>query len=310
VVIAIIGVLVALLLPAIQAAREAARRSQCVNNSKQIGLGMLNYETARKELPEGATGCISGQWHGMSPFLQILPYLEQGNAESRYDYKSRPYDVAINREIIGYQFPIYVCPSDNADGRAVDTGVVSGVATRRARSNYVASFGTGVWIPNTAFYPPITTCQNRSGLDLETDGAFRLEHGRELREFTDGTSQTALGSELLAGQVDVVTDGDFRGIWSLGYMGSALYSHFNTPNTSVGDFIDPRYCVHDELRPCDPSSDMNHYEDQHVAARSLHTGGVNVLFGDGHVDFYSDDVNLAVWRAIATFAADDIVPSQ
>src|SRR5688572_8967020 len=82
VVIAIIGILIALLLPAVQAAREAARRMQCTNNLKQIGLAMHNYVDALKRFPEGSTGCGSGGWYGNPPFLHILPFLEEGLAES------------------------------------------------------------------------------------------------------------------------------------------------------------------------------------------------------------------------------------
>jgi prepilin-type N-terminal cleavage/methylation domain-containing protein/prepilin-type processing-associated H-X9-DG protein len=314
VVIAIIGVLVALLLPAVQAAREAARRSQCTSNMKQVGIGMLNYENTLKKLPEGATGCTGGGWAGLSPFLQMLPYLEQGMAESRYDYSIRPYN-GVNLEIIGYQFPIYICPSDDAAGRGLATGVVNGVATQRARSNYAVSFGTSTWLPSgNITFVQVTQCSSRAGKDLETDGAFRMEASRKFKDFTDGTSNTTLGSELLAGTIDDsnATPSDHRGLWAFGYMGMAVYSHLNTPNTSVGDWMDNRYCSNEPpLRPCDPSADPNTYEKQNVAARSAHAGGgVNVLFGDGHVSFYSNDVSLALWRAIATIAAEDVVPAQ
>jgi prepilin-type N-terminal cleavage/methylation domain-containing protein/prepilin-type processing-associated H-X9-DG protein len=318
VVIAIIGVLVALLLPAVQAAREAARRIQCVSNQKQVGIGMLNYETTFKKLPEGATGCTKGNWYGNSPFLHILPYLEQGNAESRFDYNFRVYDTAVNREIAGTQFPIYCCPSDDSLGRYLYTDSTN----RRARSNYVVSFGTSVWIPpgetpaSTITFNDIVKCGSRVGKNLETDGAFRLEGARKLKDLLDGTSQTVLGSEVISGIVDTPSvtyppPGDHRGLWIFGYMAMAAYSHMNTPNTSIGDWFDRRYCSSDPLRPCDPSADPNTYERQNVAARSVHAGGgVNVLFGDGHVSFYNNDVDLVAWRAIATIASEDTVSTQ
>jgi prepilin-type N-terminal cleavage/methylation domain-containing protein/prepilin-type processing-associated H-X9-DG protein len=310
VVIAIIGVLVALLLPAVQAAREAARRSQCTSNMKQVGVAMLNYENTFKKLPEGATGCVKGGWTGLSPFLQILPYLEQGMAESRYDYSIRPYD-GINVQIVGYQFPIYICPSDDAAGRALITGPTS----QRGRSNYAASFGTSTWLPSgNITFVQVTQCGSRAGKDLDTNGAFRMEASRRFKDFIDGTSNSTLASELLAGKIDDsnATPSDHRGLWAFGYMGMAAYSHLNTPNTSVGDWMDYRYCSNEPpLRPCDPSADPNTYEKQNVAARSSHAGGgVNVLFGDGHVSFYSNDVNLVIWRAIATIAAEDVIPAE
>src|SRR5215208_6344831 len=79
VVIAIIGILVALLLPAVQAAREAARRTQCTNNLKQLGIAMLNYESAKHELPPGLNECCWGTWQ-----VAILPYLEETAMSALY----------------------------------------------------------------------------------------------------------------------------------------------------------------------------------------------------------------------------------
>ena len=301
VVIAIIGVLVALLLPAVQAAREAARRSQCVNNFKQIGLAMHNYESAQKKFPSGATGWGAGGWHGLSPFLQILPYLEQGLAESRYDYNFRIYNAPVNREIAGYQFPIYVCPSDDAAGRAL----LAAAGSRRARSNCAASLGSSVWLPNgyDGIFVDMVSSGDRAGMDLNTNGAFRPEGHREFKEFLDGTSNTSMASEILSGKVDSINANpyDHRGTWAWGQMGFSHYSHLNTPNTSVGDAIDPRACASSEIMPCDyVSAPASANEKEHVAARSLHPAGVMVLFVDGHVASYSNEVNVDLWRAIAT----------
>ncbi len=94
VVIAIIGILVALLLPAIQAAREAARRSQCTNNMKQLGLGVLNFESGRRKLPApgqcDSTGGASTTYMIHATTTLILPYIEQGTVYDMFDHKTDP----------------------------------------------------------------------------------------------------------------------------------------------------------------------------------------------------------------------------
>ena len=91
VVIAIIAILIGLLLPAIQSAREAARRMQCANNQKQTGIALLNFETQYGHFPAGITGeheTADGRviWQGFTAFVQILPFLEQGMVQSKVDF--------------------------------------------------------------------------------------------------------------------------------------------------------------------------------------------------------------------------------
>src|SRR5215213_7507682 len=114
VVIAIIGVLVALLLPAVQAAREAARRSQCLNNGKQLALGHLNYESAKKTLPVGLNEFGWGSW-----LVGVLPYLEQSSLRANYKnyagpYGSGPvyYDSPNLENVSSKRLPLATCPTD------------------------------------------------------------------------------------------------------------------------------------------------------------------------------------------------------
>ena len=305
VVITIIGILIALLLPAVQSAREAARRLQCGNNLKQIGLAILNFEQAQRELPMGVMGWQPPGalgWREFSPQVQILPYIEQSQLlEHDVDLMHRPYDTAENLWMIAQTIVIYCCPSDNAKGRAVYN-------RRYARSNYVACFGSDVWAPGCDaegydFGSVISgACTDA---DLLTDGAFCIENPRIIADIRDGTSNTAVASEVLAGQKDTY-DGsnwgsDFRGLWSLGDPGMAVYMHRNTPNSSAGDLIDPRECSDSPGMPCDPSCTTNRVV-QHAAARSFHPGGVQVVFADGHVAFYSDTVDATVWKWLAAIA--------
>ena len=300
VVIAIIGILIALLLPAVQAAREAARRTQCTNNLKQIGLAILNFENQYRALPAGATHKDHGRDAEFSMFLLIQPFLEQGNVHDRYNFyvNSRVY---ANTHVNRVQIPGYLCPSDDAKGRA---WVNPSVGHRTARSNYVACFGTAMQMPDPA------DAYNLHVIDLDgkladTDGYFRIQGkrtGRKLREITDGTSHTIMASELLAGRDDSDdgSDIDLRGLWALTWMGTSMYSHFHTPNTSAGDAIE--HCVPEIDMPCNLQARADQLMTGDAAARSQHPGGVMAVSGDGHVRFYSDIINLSVWRALATYA--------
>jgi prepilin-type processing-associated H-X9-DG protein len=135
-------------------------------------------------------------------------------------------------------------------------------------------------------------------MDLETDGAFYLEVGRKLKEFTDGLSKTAFASELLAGRLDdaPLFETDHRGRGVMPYEGGGSYCHKTTPNSSVPDRM-PYCCISSEDMPCEVLGDL---QNEYFAARSWHPGGVNVLFGDGHVEFHVDTVDLAFWRELAT----------
>ncbi len=315
VVIAIIGILVALLLPAIQAAREAGRRTQCMNNLKQFGLAIHNFESAKGELPMGAMGWKpSGTkaWKSVPPQLQVLPYIELGTVlEQDYDIRERLYDTAANRWVLRQSIPVYACPSDNALGRCLVFDfhlphVCFG------RGNYAVCFGSDVWAPVCAAKGKnFRDVQHRSctGPDLETNGPFQIEGPRYLREFTDGTGYTALASEVLSGQHDEYGKRpDYRGLWALGYGGMGSYMHLNTPNTSVGDRMNFWECVPGPRMPCDNTIQNRVLE--HAAARSNHPDGVNVLFGDQHITFYSSEVDLLLWQSLATVAGGEIISEQ
>src|SRR5882757_9724721 len=124
VVIAIIGTLVALLLPAIQAAREAGRRSACMNNLKQVGVAIANYESDKKVLPPGA---IWERWrpeskrrsHG-SLLVQLLPYIEERTLYDSFDFTQRITDAEVlpgtTTKIGSTPVSTYVCPSDDHNG--------------------------------------------------------------------------------------------------------------------------------------------------------------------------------------------------
>jgi prepilin-type N-terminal cleavage/methylation domain-containing protein/prepilin-type processing-associated H-X9-DG protein len=275
VVITIIGILIALLLPAVQAAREAARRMQCGNNQKQVALALQNYVSALNALPPGII--FAGNSPDHTALIMLLPYLENQNVP--YNFNLRQYDPA-NKPAIGTQIAAYLCPSDDAAGRKV--------LETYSRSNVAVCFGSQAMCKSC-------TCCTVPAKDAITDGAFQIDLSRRLDDFPDGTSNTVAVSEILSGKKDT-SPLDYRGAWTLVLHGFN-YEHYDTPNSSNGDVMYPGTCVSEPDMPCASPTGDNLYL-QHIAARSRHPGGVNAGFVDGHINFIPDVIDLAVWRAL------------
>lgn len=302
VVIAIIGVLIALLLPAVQAAREAARRAQCSNNLKQCGLGILNYENTHSTFPTGLIAALpnppDGGWLGNTAQSMMLAFIEQGSMADTYDFSKRSLRDP-NRELIRLSVQTFNCPSDeNTDG--------GGVQTNYGHSNFVVCFGSFVMRPNPGGNP-----------DLTSNGVFQWDVPRRISQLTDGASFTAVGSEVISGVPSLGSAGgvavwDARGMWGIQYHGASSYMHLYSPNTSIGDAVSAvsyNRCIDTPETPCNGSSGLG-YDNTYASARSLHPGGVNVVFADGHVTFVTDTINLETWRALGTIAGGETVSDE
>jgi prepilin-type processing-associated H-X9-DG protein len=291
VVIAIIGILVALLLPAVQAAREAARRTSCVNNLHQLALAMHNHHAAHKALPEGvSTGTPywgMGNWQ-----VSILPFIEQrAMRDLYYDYGvsgGRNYYHTDNMNgCTGKQLPMLRCPSDSPNLRGwPDSG---GRST--TYHNYVVNFG------NTAINES-SSWQVATFNGLTFRGApFTCGNPQRIETIQDGSSNTMMVSELVQGQRH-----DLRGCTWWG-TGSGFVTSIR-PNDSAPDLSwgDASWC--DPNPPNPPCAFRISYV---FGARSRHPGGVNVTFCDGGTRFVKEEIDPTVWQGLSTTRGSETV---
>ncbi len=299
--IAVIGLLMALLLPAVQSLRESSRRAQCQNNLHQIGLAILEYESDHGVLPNGSTLRYT-----------LLPYLGLAPIHSQYDPLTPPTptdpDAAWARVRVNL-IPMYVCPSDH---------VSASRAPWATASSYPSCYGSGLLV---------------NGFD----GAFGLwgytfwsytSNPVRISDITDGTSNVAGVSEWLYSdirpkrlrerwrlprmygttEVDAFRDacetlpsdpdafgyqtGTVRGFpWYLGSLGVGQYNHMLPPNRPS--------CTGDGVVPTGINT-----------AGSQHPGGVNLLFVDGHVAFQSENIDRRVWQHLGSRNDGAVVSSH
>lgn len=309
VVIAIIGILVALLLPAVQSAREAARRTQCSNNMRQWGLGILNFESARSALPpamsqvEESPGKWS-YWHTWGSY--ILPYVEAANVADQIDYTIASYRPFVNSgktqnaDWALVQLDMMLCPSND-----VPPNQKEGDAIHWAYSTYSANIGTKSYI--TAGQQKTGSTRNSKGYDqtnpIETRGPLdkvfkeKSSTGIRMSRITDGTSST-----VMLGEVRIFEGLDYRGV---PYLSDSMYTHDVVPNDGVDD--DLQELCENWVDIGGPCTRVGVAAARRMTSRSNHPGGVHLLFVDGHTEFYSDDVNVLTWQAIATRSGGEIL---
>jgi prepilin-type N-terminal cleavage/methylation domain-containing protein len=298
VVIAIIGILVALLLPAIQAAREAARRAQCVNNLKQIGIAMHLCHDSRKALPGGANSCCWGTWAN-----ELFPYMEEEAFSTAWKagtaYTSDP-NVTLMQRRIG----MYTCPSDLPNAPTLTAGKAM------PNHNYAANYGNTVYgqheFQGVPFLgAPFGNIEDSVQFPGWDRYGARPYIGRvPLKKITDGTSKTLLASELIQGQGN-----DLRGR-IVGYADGGAFTAWNTPNAALPDILPPGQCFPPPGEAMNPPCAIQNAvpavsNPRYLTSRSRHSGGVNSLLGDGAIDFFSDDIDLQTWRALASTQGEE-----
>ena len=324
VVIAIIAILIGLLVPAVQKVREAAARTQCGNNLHQLALAAHAYHDANRLFPPGVymLGFPSApKFRGVTLLVYLLPYLEQGNAIALFDFNSDINGSTANLLARRQRVPVFNCPSHPPAPPFVASA--SQCPDGCGQTNYVQSLGNNA---------------NYAGVGGVADGPFGRRYGARFAEVTDGLSNTGFFSEILigpspgvgtpspsvisasdrytfavatdvnAGSWDGSPTGDviaipecqnlatpawiYRGKqYYRGVVVTTYYSHTLTPNSKLRDCIRGSGGV----------------DRGHLAARSYHPAGVNVVLGDGAVRFANNSVNELACRALGSKGAGDTI---
>ena len=306
VVVAVISVLVSLLLPAVQAARESARRLACQNNLKQLGLALHNRQSAFGSFPPGRGTPFPGTFSAhayLLPFCEGLVYREIkfGSPPITFTLASgKVLDGTPNLAAASTVMPLFLCPSEPQG-----YGRVNG--SKFAATNYAACTGSG---------------KVNHGSLTKADGVFYAGSETRFREILDGSSHTVAFSERQLGPGGPNTDSEFRHPranmweiadvsepspaacqmrsngnwyvqrgekWIMGNYGNTLYNHYYGPNAAAWDCMNIRQ------------------QSGLMSARSSHTGGVNATLCDGSVRFVSDSIDVAVWRGLGTRAGQEVV---
>jgi prepilin-type N-terminal cleavage/methylation domain-containing protein/prepilin-type processing-associated H-X9-DG protein len=302
VVIAIIAVLIGLLLPVVQKVREAAARTACLNNVKQLGLACQSYHDAIGSFPQGAqwpSGVCSGQRLTFSIYL--YPYLEQSNIYDAFNFNptdsSWPWESSANNPtLVGAIVKTWSCPSDIGVSVTGNGGSDSaGHPFTWMTGNYLAVF------PGTDAVDALdATGANKT--------ALAPNFGANLSQITDGSSNTLLLAEHVRAAAN--NGNDIRGALWVDEPGS--FAVFTLPPSSISGAYTPNTTANDVLyhctnlpaqnRPCQQNQTENV---ESAAARSMHPGGVNVLFCDGSARFIVNGIAAQTWAALATIAGGE-----
>jgi len=288
VVLAIAGVLICLLLPAVQSARGASRRIQCVNNLRRFGVAVHTYLAAYQVFPSG-TGAVAD--HGQSLHVRLLPELELAALYNSYNLSVFIADSTPTRTALETAVSMFLCPSDPL--------------ARVGMTNYPGCLGAAPFPAGWGFF-----CE-----------------GTKPFLISDGMAQTVAMSEFLVGRADAVerlrrvfepTDintGPPAGLVEFTKRCTGLVGEVPIPSTNLASLAGRCYFVsmspfstYTHTMPMNQPSCRNTIRSAKIGvydaftASSLHPGGVNCLFADGRVRFVRETVNVDVWRALATCA--------
>ena len=281
VVIAVIGILIGLLLPAVQAVRESGRRTQCMNNVKQIVTAFANYEAAHQNFPPGYTFPAQTMWSAY-----ILPFLEQQNIYDQIDING-PWAVGVvsNDTACTYYIPEFQCPSARVPEHVANAQGID----QRVPCTYLAC-ASGVNNSESGVEPFV-------GDAKVADGIFFHDSKVRIRDITDGVSQTVMvGESLFDFNMWGADYADSLEVVDHWYIGSReLHPHLPDMSLDISEALGSTACpVNAFHRPDAPINDKE------LGYSSEHPGGVVMGFADGHIQFVPTTIDAVVWSAIGS----------
>jgi prepilin-type N-terminal cleavage/methylation domain-containing protein/prepilin-type processing-associated H-X9-DG protein len=336
VVIAIIGVLVSLLLPAVQSAREAARRAQCVNNLKQLGLALHNYESTNQVFPAAIHGGMGRVYCNFTGYHSILPFVEQSTLYNAFNFNVSTYSPGVGN-YFGWSFAaqstamttqvaVLLCPSNRSEtavGATVSAAYGGWTIDKTTVTDYVFSAGADNYVS-----PPFLNPARRgiSGIDVWS----------RIAQVRDGLNNTFLMGEAVGGNdanrfvaqgfgpnrvcVPLAQYTEAHNYDNLAFMAYGRRRNWGTEyivGGLVGKTTD-RLGAFYALNDCGYASATDYFDAAPVATsgqtvpnfRSVHPGGANFLFGDGSVRYVKNSINRDAYTALSTMAGGEVVSAD
>ncbi|GIW86053.1 MAG: prepilin-type N-terminal cleavage/methylation domain-containing protein [Isosphaeraceae bacterium] len=331
VVIAIIGVLVSLLMPAVQAAREAARRTQCTNNLKQLGLALANYESTHGVYPAAFHGGLGKVYANFSGYNGLLPYLEQQPLFNAFNYDQSIFAPGLGH-YYGWSFPsqttghatqvsLFLCPSNRGESR-VGMSYGSWSIDRAAVTDYVLSGGADQYVARPYLR------ENRRGFS-------GIDVFHRVSDIRDGLSQSFAMGEAAGGNAanpyiavgfgpnrvcvpreEVSGAPHYDNLLFMAYGRRRAWGSEFVVGGILGKTTDTLGFPY-RMNDCGYASTTDHWGPALPTAgqtlpnfRSMHVGGAHFLFADGTVRFLKNTIDLRAYMDLSTIAGGDLVSSD